>query len=151
MSAQPRRTRARQLALQALYQLELRGEEVKDNEVREFLTRAAGGRADRLAYAQSLVDGCWRRRRQLDELIRGALEHWSLDRLAVIDRCVLRLGAYEMLFEPSTPAKVAIDEAIELAKRFSTERSGPFVNGILDRIYHQHAAAQADPDESQPT
>jgi transcription antitermination factor NusB len=70
----------------------------------------------------------------LDALLGEAARNWDLSRMAVVDRNVLRLGCYEMLHEPDVPTKVAINEAIELGKRFSTEQSGAFVNGILDRI-----------------
>jgi len=131
-----KRTRAREAALKVLYQLDLRGEEIlagldavlarvlgpdeSDGEVREF--------------ARGLVVGCWAHRAELDERIRAIAENWELGRMAVVDRNVLRLAAYELLFLSDVPAKVAINEAIELAKRFSTADSGAFVNGILDRI-----------------
>ena len=84
-------------------------------------------------FARSLVVGVRHHREELDRLIEQAAENWSLSRMAATDRNVLRLGAYELL-HTSTPDRVAIDEAVELAKRFGTAQSGPFVNGILDRL-----------------
>jgi transcription antitermination protein NusB len=80
-------------------------------------------------------------------MIAEVAENWRLDRMAAIDRNILRLGAYEMLFRPEVPAKVAINEALELAKRYSTAQSSRFVNGILDRVLQyqiQEANSQAE-------
>jgi N utilization substance protein B len=85
-------------------------------------------------YARRLVDGTTQHRAQIDALLGDAARNWDLSRMAVVDRNVLRIGCYEMLHEPDVPTKVAINEAIELGKRFSTEQSGAFINGILDRI-----------------
>ena len=77
-------------------------------------------------------------------MIQEVAENWRLDRMAAIDRNILRLGAYEVLFCPEVPAKVAINEALELAKRYSTSQSSRFVNGILDRVLQLHAVPRAD-------
>ena len=80
-------------------------------------------------------------------MISQVAENWRLDRMAAIDRNILRLGAYEMLFRPEIPAKVAINEALELAKRYSTAQSSRFVNGILDRVLqYQIQEASPQPD-----
>ncbi len=109
-------------------------------EVRQFIDR-------RLLGDPKLVEftaGPDRRRQgtpaQIDEMIKEVAENWRLDRMAAIDRNILRLGAYEMLFRPEVPAKVAINEALELAKRYSTAQSSRFVNGILDRVLQLHTA-----------
>jgi len=70
----------------------------------------------------------------IDRHIGQVTEHWDLDRMAVVDRNILRLAVYELLWEPEVPAKVAINEAIEIAKKFGTRESGRFINGILDRV-----------------
>ena len=80
------------------------------------------------------MDGVTLPRPAIDLLLTEAAQNWGLMRMATIDRNALRIGCYEMLHEPEVPTKVAINEAIELAKRYSTEQSGAFVNGILDRI-----------------
>ena len=85
-------------------------------------------------YACSLVVGVLAERRELDRLIADAAENWRLGRMAIVDRNILRLGAWELAYNPDIPEKVAIDEAIELAKRFGSKESGAFVNGILDRV-----------------
>ena len=87
-----------------------------------------------LALARTLARGCAEKRDALDARIAAAAEHWDVARMAAVDRAILRLGAYELLYRPDLPPKVAVDEAIRLAKRMSTAESGAFVNGILDRI-----------------
>jgi N utilization substance protein B len=73
---------------------------------------------------------------EIDEVLQAALTRWELKRLAVIDRCVLRIGVAELLYEPQVPTRVVLDEAIEIAKQFGTSESGRFVNGVLDRVAH---------------
>ncbi len=90
-------------------------------------------------FARGLVAGVRRNRPELDALIEKTAENWSLNRMAVTDRNVLRMGAYEILLS-ETPDPVAINEAVELAKRYGTAQSGPFVNGILDRLMHERPA-----------
>jgi len=85
-------------------------------------------------FARELIDGCRERLEQLDAHIAAVAENWEIGRMAVIDRNILRLASYELLFRDDVPPKVAINEAIDLAKRYSTADSGAFVNGILDRI-----------------
>ena len=130
------RTRARELALQFLYQLDLQGDEYR-MELASFLNGELAGKSgakDAIVYANRLVDGVMAHRDTIDGLLRSAARNWDLERMAIVDRNALRIGCFELLFEDEVPMKVAINEAIELAKRFSTEASGSFVNGILDRI-----------------
>ena len=75
-----------------------------------------------------------------------ALEHWDLGRVALVDRCVLEVGAAEILFFPDVPLKVAIDEAVDVVRKFSTDESGAFVNGVLDRIARDDEASRAAAD-----
>ena len=127
------RHKAREIALTFLYQWDVRGEEVLP-EMDEVLVRDR--RTDEVAdYVRLLVRGVVAEQREIDRLISASAEHASLHRMAVVDRDVLRLGVYELRFRSTdVPAKVAINEAIELAKRFSTDQSGAFVNGVLDRV-----------------
>ena len=85
-------------------------------------------------YYRGTVNGVWEHRAEIDGLIRGAAENWRLERMALVDRNILRLGAYEIRHGKEIPFAVAINEAVDLAKRFGSEESGGFVNGILDRI-----------------
>jgi len=125
-------TGGRILAVQALYQLDFRGDSIREA-VDEFLHDTAKD-DDALAYARELIDGYSTRRDELDACIAQAAEHWDVGRMAPVDRAILRVGAYELLHRPDVPPKVAINEAIRLAKKFSTAESGAFVNGILDRV-----------------
>lgn len=127
------RRKAREIALTFLYQWDVRGEEVLP-EMDEILVRDR--RVPEVAdYVRLLVRGVIADSREIDRLLSDAAEHWSLHRMAVVDRNVLRMAVWEMRrADHDVPAKVAINEAIELAKRFSTEQSGAFVNGVLDRI-----------------
>jgi N utilization substance protein B len=86
------------------------------------------------AFAERLVAGTHDHLDSLDRAIASSAEHWRVDRMAAVDRNVLRMAAYEMLSDPDTPPVVVIDEAIEIAKKFGTEDSGGFINGILDSI-----------------
>jgi transcription antitermination factor NusB len=127
-----KRTLARELALQCLYPLDVRGEEAL-GEVDEIIADGTGD-AEVRAFARDLVIGCWTRRAEIDQALAGVARHWDLRRMAVVDRNVLRLGAHELLHRQDTPPTVAIDEAVELAKKFSGAESGAFVNGILDQV-----------------
>src|SRR5213079_1198621 len=85
-------------------------------------------------FADKLIRGVIEHRNDIDERIKGHAEHWDLHRMAVVDRNVLRLAIYEMLYREDIPPVVSINEAVDIAKKFSTEDSGKFVNGILDKI-----------------
>jgi N utilization substance protein B len=139
-----RRSRARIVAFQVLYQddLNLR---VSPSVGEEFVRRRL--KAEDLAdFARELIAGVRLHREQLDAAIEQAAENWSLSRMAATDRNVLRLGAFELLHS-ETPDRVAIDEAVELAKHFGAAGSGPFVNGILDRIKRTKEEQEGMKDE----
>jgi N utilization substance protein B len=137
-----RRTRGREIALQVLYLLE-QNPSVDAVEVQRFIDRRL--REPKLrVFAQALVRGVREHQPQIDDLISGVAENWRLDRMAAIDRNILRIGAFEMLFDTAVPTKVAINEALELAKRYSTAQSSRFVNGILDRL---QSASPGEPVE----
>jgi N utilization substance protein B len=131
------RSRGREAALQMLYQ----GEVGRMSpplvrgvfwQVREDDDTEPG--ADERAFAERLAEGTTGALERIDPLIEAHSEHWRLSRMSVIDRLVLRLAVYEFLVEPETPRAVVIDEAVELAKRYSTPDAGRFVNGVLDAI-----------------
>jgi transcription antitermination protein NusB len=131
-----KRSQARDAALQVLYQDELNPR--VNPAVGDALLEERLSTEELLAFARELVAGVRRNREELDRRIAESAANWALDRMAVTDRCVLRLGAYEILFS-DTPNTVAIDEAIELAKRFGTAQSAHFVNGVLDRLMNPAA------------
>ena len=141
-----RRSRGREVALQVLYQVE-QNHGVSPDEVRRFIERRLLEDRKLCEFTEGLIDGVQEHQTQIDTMITQVAENWRLDRMAAIDRNILRLGAYEMLFRPEIPAKVAINEALELAKRYSTAQSSRFVNGILDRVLQfQALEASAQPD-----
>lgn len=127
------RRKAREIALTFLYQWDMRGEEVLA-EMDEILVRDRRAE-DVVHYVQVLVRGVVAHSAEIDAAISDAAEHWRLSRMALVDRNILRMATFEMRFRhEDVPAKVAINEAIELGKRFSTEHSGAFINGVLDRV-----------------
>jgi len=121
----------RELALKALYQIDIRGE-VSNEDLALFFESFAGEHTD--TFALRLVDGAWRERALIDGILADALEHWSIGRLSRVDHNILRIAVYELLRMPDIPARVTIDEAIELAKTYGDQNSGRFVNGVLDQV-----------------
>lgn len=115
-----------------LFQIDLSG--VEPAEVYAQFWEAHDTEADVRVFSQELVDGVYAARDQLDARIAQASERWRLNRMAVVDRNILRMALYEMNRRPQTPAAVVIDEAIEVARRFGTEDSARFVNGMLDAL-----------------
>jgi transcription antitermination factor NusB len=128
-----KRTRSRELALQMLYQIDARGDDALE-QMEEFFDREEPDDEEVHAFARRLVLGTRDKREEIDALLTGAADNWKLHRMAIVDRNILRMAVYEMLHIGEIPAKVSINEAIELGKRFSTKQSGSFINGILDRI-----------------
>lgn len=126
-----RRSRAREVALQALFQEDLSPRGSRD-QLAPFL-EARLRDVDLRDFARNLVLGVMRNQAELDALLESKAENWSLSRMAATDRSVLRLGAFEIRYS-DTPDRVAIDEALELAKRYGTAQSSQFVNGILDKL-----------------
>ncbi len=116
-----------------LYQVDMRGDEVLADAA-GFFDREAPDQPDLHAFARLLLEGTLEQRPRIDRIITDAAQNWDLRRMALVDRNILRMAIYEMLFADDIPAKVSINEAIELGKRFSTKQSGSFINGILDRI-----------------
>ncbi len=126
------RSRCREWALQFLYQAEYVGH--RQGEIIRFFRHFEEVTATTPAYLVKLVEGVVAHQEELDALIVRYSEHWRLERMAVVDRNLLRLALYELLYQPEIPAKVVINEAVEMAKRYGSEDSGSFINGILDRI-----------------
>lgn len=130
-----RRRRARELALQILFQLDSSQENLEEAlKTFWFLHRHP---KEIKEFANRLVEGTRENLKAIDEKIARYAEHWEMERMAGVDRNILRLGAYEILYCPDIPIKVSLNEAIELAKKFSTEKSSQFVNALLDKIAHE--------------
>lgn len=126
-----RRSRAREIALQALFQEDLNPQNSLEN-LGAFLGARLQDEASR-EFAKQLVLGVMRNQAELDALLAAKAEHWSVNRMPATDRNLLRLGAFEIRYS-DTPARVAINEALELAKRYGTAQSSQFINGILDKL-----------------
>jgi N utilization substance protein B len=94
-------------------------------------------------YARQLLSGAWAHHERYDQMIAGASDHWDVARMAVVDRNILRLGLYELIERPDVPARVVIDEAIELGRTFGSAETPPFINGVLDAIWKRDPACQA--------
>jgi N utilization substance protein B len=126
------RRRAREVALRTLYQVDITEfpwqNLLKENAHKENLDQAT------LEFTTNLIKNVLHNQEKLDNLIKAKLQHWDFDRVNLMDKNVLRMALAEMLFFPEIPIKVSIDEAIELAKKYSYAEAGSFVNGILDAI-----------------
>ena len=125
-----KRTRARELAIQALYQLDIQGRDIFDY-LGEFFIENESDNSTR-TLALEWTKGTWENLPVCDELITSSTIKWNLGRLSFVDKSILRLAVYHLKFCPDIPPKVVINEAIELAKKFSTDKSASFVNGVLD-------------------
>lgn len=126
------RRAAREKALQALYEIEVGGtelDEVFKNSVKPTITNS-----DKTAFAENLLRGAWEHKEVLDTLISKYTRDWSIDRLAVVDRNILRIAVFEMTIMPDIPYEVSINEAVDLAKTYSTEKAAAFINAVLDNI-----------------
>lgn len=141
------RRRAREIALQVLYQLDASQERAK--EVLDLYWENFEPTPKAREFCQRLVEGVGQNQGQIDRLIEENSENWTLKRMAMVDRNILRLAAFELLQCPDIPFKATLNEAIELAKKFGADDSGSFINGILDKIHSILVAAgnehQANP------
>ena len=129
-----RRSRAREVALQVLYAVDLNPEQLK-TQTDEFLATRLHNNLELIGFSSQLLVGVRRNQQQLDSELAARTQNWSLDRMAATDRNILRLAAFEILYT-DTPGRVAINEALELAKRYGSSQSPQFVNGVLDRVLH---------------
>ncbi len=134
------RRQARELALQLLYQTELTGADPADMQCHSEAWQGApqGVRE----FADELLCGVIAHREEIDDNLSRQTSHWRLERLAAVDRNILRLALYELMYCEGTPAAVVIDEAIEIAKRFGAEESARFVNGVLDGFVKRRSSVR---------
>lgn len=138
------RSRARVLAVSGLYQMDLLSKEVSAvvQEVRAGVSDQEEAlyyldqneQASALDFFESLLRGTWDKREELDQVIAGKLENWSLDRIGQVERAILRLGSFELLHREDIPKKVTLNEMVELSKSFCDEKSKDLINGVLDAI-----------------
>jgi len=132
-----KRTKARECALQILYQIDIT-KDSPDNLLSAFWENKKTESEVR-DFATALVKGTVENMQKIDDIITKYASNWKLKRMAVVDRNVLRLSAYELLYREDIPPKVAINEAVDLAKKYGDIDSGKFVNGVLDRINKEEA------------
>jgi len=125
---------AREVVVQTLYEI-AHTEESYGRALDSNIERRRGSAAVR-AFADRLLQAIAEHRDEIRAQLAGAIENWSLERVALVDRCVLEVGCAELLYFPDVPVAVVIHEAVDIARKFSTDESGPFVNGILDRVAH---------------
>ena len=126
------RTKAREVALQYLYQIDITRVHT-ENSLNEFILHFVSDKRI-IPYAEKLVDGVYTHLDDIDILIESVSENWTVLRMPSIDKNILRISVYELMYRPDIPYKVAINEGIELAKRFGSPNFPPFVNGVLDKI-----------------
>jgi N utilization substance protein B len=124
---------AREWALQLVFSLDLNTRSELDPVFAEFFDAYPTDDEEVRGFAEGLVRGVVQERKAIDAAIEGFAEHWRMARMGVVDRNVLRIAVYELMFRPEVPPAVVINEAIDIAKYFSNSESGRFVNGILDR------------------
>ena len=127
------RRKAREVALQVLYELDVLNIDAK--EAITLFWNNFHATEDSKKFSTLLIEGAWDNREQIDNLIRSCSEHWSLERMSRVDRNILRMAVYELLYCPNIPPKVTLNEAIDLGKMYGSENSGSFINGILDAVY----------------
>ena len=130
-----KRRRARELAIQVLFHMEYNPGD--PGESFERVCESFGPPKEIRPYSREVVVGVWENRTDLDRLISRSSKNWRVERMTRVDINILRIAIYEVLYMKDVPPKVSIDEAVELGKRYGTEESGAFINGILDHIYNQ--------------
>ena len=135
-----KRSQAREAALKVLYQLDVTKDSAEET-LKVFFRHHRVAVASQ-PFVEKLVKGTMEHLAEIDACLAKSATNWSLPRMAMVDRNILRLGAFELLFDTETPPKVVINEAVELAKRFGTADSSKFVNGVLDSIYKSRSQQQ---------
>ncbi len=149
-----RRRRAREVALQVLYGLDVTEEGDVDEAIRLFwdIFESSAEPESEVTFSEKvksfaahLVHGTWDNRETIDTLISGSSEHWTLGRMSRVDRCILRMAIYEIVYCQDIPPKVSLNEAIDLGKTYGSENSGSFINGILDALYADFEKGEESP------
>ncbi|MCB9800270.1 MAG: transcription antitermination factor NusB [Candidatus Omnitrophica bacterium] len=136
-----KRTQSREYALQVLYQKEMRQDAVEEV-LLSFWQEHANTPPEVKEFTERIVRGTVEKLSELDDIIVRCSDNWQLDRMSAIDRNILRFGAYELLYLEDIPPKVSINEAVNIAKKYSQEEAGKFVNGVLDKINHSEKSSK---------
>jgi N utilization substance protein B len=135
-----KRRKAREYALQILFQADFTERTIDRKDLEDFWSEKKESR-DVREFTEDLVKGTLRRLDEIDLMIEKVTEHWLLKRMAAVDRNILRFAAYEILFRSDIPSAVTINEAIEIAKKYSSKEAAPFLNGVLDRLAREAGKA----------
>ena len=137
-----KRTQSREIALQVLYQIDMSEDTTEEafNLFWEHFTPPD----DLKEFSQKIVSGVCQHEEEIDVIIEHYSEHWRLKRMTIVDRNILRLAIFELMFCDDIPPKVVLNEAVELGKKFGSDKSGSFVNGIVDKVAHRIARLQHD-------
>ena len=140
------------MALQGLYQLDIQRapSDVDVSAAMVPLLSEAGLTGDAAEYSRRLAAGAWAQRERYDQMIASASDHWEVSRMAVVDRNIFRLALYELVAQPDVPARVVIDEAIEIGREFGEADTPQFINGVLDAIWKHHPSCRAARGEADP-
>ena len=136
------RRKAREVTLQVLYELDVLRIDIREAIDRFWANFDAPDEAR--AFSSSLIEGTWNNREKIDNLISGSSENWTMARMSRVDKSILRMAVYELLFCHDIPPKVTLNEAIDLGKVYGSENSGAFINGILDALYTKLRKDHAD-------
>jgi N utilization substance protein B len=142
------RRKAREVALKVLYELDILNTEVKEA-VELFWNNFEAHKGVR-EFSSLLIEGTWKNREQIDSLISSCSENWSIARMSRVDKSILRMAVYELLYRNDIPPRVTLNEAIDLGKLYGSENSGAFINGILDALYAKLCRKDPDQDVSSP-
>jgi N utilization substance protein B len=166
------RRKAREVALQVLYELDMTGTDVKEavslfwshftapeevfepfwdyfdspDDARKQSIKSLALSSEARSFSILLIEGAWRKRHEIDRVISDCSEHWSISRMSKVDRSILRMAVYELLYCDDIPPKVTLNEAIDLGKTYGSENSGSFINGILDALYVKLQQTGKKPD-----
>jgi len=138
------RRKAREVALQVLYELDVQGIGIQDA-IERFWANFDASEETR-QFSSLLIEGTWKNRGEIDRLIGGSSENWTMARMSRVDKSILRMAVYELLFCQDIPPKVTLNEAIDLGKVYGSENSGAFINGILDALYGKLRKKDEDQD-----
>jgi len=143
------RRKARELTLQVLYQLDVLNIDVREA-VDLFWSNFEASEETR-EFSSLLIEGAWNNRDEIDKLIISCSENWTLARMSRVDKNILRMAVYELLYCHDIPPKVTLNEAIDLGKTYGSENSGAFINGILDALYDKLQKKDSDPKSAAKT
>ena len=138
------RRKAREVTLQVLYELDVLGIDIREAIDRFWANFDAPEEARK--FSSFLIEGTWNNREKIDSLISGSSENWTMARMSRVDKSILRMAVYELLFCHDIPPKVTLNEAIDLGKVYGSENSGAFINGILDALYGKLRKKDEDHD-----